>query len=180
MMGELKKGSIIQIESYKHNGTVHRVWKENTILKVTNHLIIGANDETEVIEHDGRTWVTKEPGVFYFARKWWFNVIGLIRPDGVHYYCNLSSPYVYKDQTIKYIDYDLDVKVYPDMTYHVLDHIEFHMNKKRMNYPRDLNYILHEQLDVLIRLIKKEEEPFSSDRIIYWYDQYIADQSRLE
>lgn len=179
-MGELEKGLIVQIESYKHNGSIHRVWKKNIILEVNDAFIIGVNDKTEVIESDGKTWVTKEPGVFYFAQQWWFNVIGLIHSDDVHYYCNMSSPFVYKNKTIKYIDYDLDVKVYPDMTYHVLDCVEFHMNKKRMNYPRDLDYILNGQLGDLLALIKKKQEPFSSQWIMHWYDRYIMNYSQLE
>lgn len=180
IMSGLKKGLIIQIESYKHNGSIHRVWKKNTILNASDSFIIGVNDETEVVEHDGMTWITEEPGVFYFSNQWWFNIIGLLRPNGIHYYCNLSSPFVYNQQSIKYIDYDLDVKVYPDLTYHILDKAEFHMNKKRMNYPRDLDYILHEQLDHLLHMIRNRHEPFSSDTINYWYEQYLTVQSQLD
>lgn len=38
----------------------------------------------------------------------------MIREKGVSYYCNLASPYVLDDEALKYIDYDLDVKVFPD------------------------------------------------------------------
>lgn len=38
----------------------------------------------------------------------------MIRDNGVSYYCNLASPYVMDEEALKYIDYDLDVKVFAD------------------------------------------------------------------
>lgn len=60
-----KEGRNVQIQSYKHNGKIHRVWSETTILKGTNHVIIGGNNRTLVTESDGRTWITREPAIVY-------------------------------------------------------------------------------------------------------------------
>lgn len=38
----------------------------------------------------------------------------MIRENGVSYYCNLASPFVLDNEALKYIDYDLDVKVFAD------------------------------------------------------------------
>ena len=45
--------------------------------------------------------------VYYKHR--WFNIIGIIRSEGIHYYCNIASPCIVEDDVIKYIDYDLDL-----------------------------------------------------------------------
>ena len=45
-----KEGESIKIQSYKHDGNIHRVWSETTILKGTDHVIIGGNDHTLVTE----------------------------------------------------------------------------------------------------------------------------------
>ena len=37
----------------------------------------------------------------------------MFREDGVHYYSNLSSPFAYDVDGVKYIDYDLDIKNIP-------------------------------------------------------------------
>lgn len=37
--------------------------------------------------------VTREPAIVYFHKKYWFNVIAMIREKGVSYYCNLASPF---------------------------------------------------------------------------------------
>ena len=148
-------GSKMQIQSYKHNGQLHRIWENSTVLKATETIVIGANDRTQVTESDGRTWVTREPAICYFHAKHWFNIIGMLRDDGIHYYCNISSPFVYDDEALKYIDYDLDVKVYPDMTYDLLDEDEYEDHRQKMNYPVVLDRILHNNIEYLLRWVRQ-------------------------
>ncbi|KGX87686.1 hypothetical protein N781_11635 [Pontibacillus halophilus JSM 076056 = DSM 19796] len=169
-----RPGQEIQIHSYKHNGQLHRIWDQTMILKGTQNVVIGANDKTKVVESDGRTWITREPAICYFHSKYWFNIIGMIRTDGVYYYCNVSSPYVYDDEALKYIDYDLDVKVYPDMTYVILDEDEYDQHRQEMNYPHVLDQILKNNLNHLIRWIRQRKGPFSGDFIDQWYERYLT------
>ena len=117
-------GQHVEIHSYKHNGNIHRIWHETTILDASDQVLIGANNKTLVMESDGRTWYTREPAVCYYYTEYWFNVLCMLRKDGVYFYCNISSPFVYDQKAIKYIDYDLDVKVFPDFTYKILDEDE--------------------------------------------------------
>lgn len=163
-----KEGEKIQIHSYKHNGSIHRVWHETTVLKGTRNIVIGANDKTLVTESDGRTWVTREPSICYFHAEHWFNIICMLREDGVYYYVNISSPFVYDNRSLKYIDYDLDVKVFPDMGYMILDEDEYEQHKKEMNYPEVIDKILHNNLEKLLGWIKQRKGPFAADFIEAW------------
>jgi protein associated with RNAse G/E len=172
-MGFPKEGDTIQIHSYKHNGHIHRVWNETTVLKANINCIIGGNDRTIVTESDGRTWITREPAICYFDTKHWFNIIGMIREDGIYYYCNISSPFVWDDEALKYIDYDLDVKVFPDMTYILLDEDEYECHRKDMNYPDGIDFILKDNVNKLLRWIRERKGPFSSEFIDQWYDRYL-------
>lgn len=169
-----ENGSEIQIKSYKHNGKIHRIWKDNFILKNTETIVIGANDKTQVIESDGRAWVTREPAIFYFHAGYWFNVIGMLRRDGIHYYCNISSPFVLDQEGLKYIDYDLDVRVYPDMTFDILDEDEYEEHKRLMNYPRTLDHILYRNLEEVLVWIRQRKGPFSPGFVDEWYEQYLT------
>ena len=54
----------------------------------------------------------------------------------------MSSPFVYDNNSLKYIDYDLDVKVFPDMSYMILDEDEYAAHKEQMNYPEVIDQIL--------------------------------------
>ncbi|MFD1040065.1 DUF402 domain-containing protein [Virgibacillus byunsanensis] len=167
-------GSKIEIKSYKHNGQLHRIWESSLVLKGTETEIIGANDKTQVIESDGRTWKTREPAICYFHSQYWFNIIGMIRRDGIYYYCNISSPFIYDDEALKYIDYDLDVKVYPDMTYDLLDEDEYAEHSKQMDYPNVLDRILHHNLEYLLSWIRQRKGPFSPEFIDQWYERFLT------
>ena len=92
------------IHSYKHDKSIHRAWDEAILLDICDDYLVFGNNKTEVIESDGRVWYTKEPAILFFYEHSWYNVIGQIKTDGIYYYCNIASPYVIEDKTIKYID----------------------------------------------------------------------------
>lgn len=167
-------GTKIEIQSYKHNGHLHRIWESSLVLKGTDTVIIGANDRTTVTESDGRMWTTREPAICYFHAEHWFNIIGMLRNDGIHYYCNIGSPFVYDEDAIKYIDYDLDVKVFPDMTYKLLDEDEYEMHKEMMEYPQAIDRILHQNLSYLLGWIHQRKGPFAPGFVDDWYERYLT------
>ncbi|WP_240375771.1 DUF402 domain-containing protein [Bacillus piscicola] len=168
-----ENGREIEIHSYKHNGTLHRVWEETLILQGTSKEIICGNDRILVHESDGRAWRTREPAVCYFNRNKWFNVIGMVRADGIHYYCNLGTPFVWDEEALKYIDYDLDIKVYPDMTYQLLDEDEYEQHKEEMNYPREIDHKIKESVQELQSWIFQRKGPFSPYFVEKWYERFL-------
>lgn len=173
-MGYPSEGETIQIHSYKHDGHIHRVWEETVVLKGTKTVLIGGNDRTVVTEADGRTWITREPAICYFHSQHWFNIIGMLREDGIHYYCNLSSPFALDDEALKYIDYDLDIKVFPDLSYVILDEDEYEEHRKLMGYPDVIDKILKMNMEKLILWIRQRKGPFAPDFIDTWYERYLT------
>ena len=113
-MERLKIGHKYQIHSYKHNGQIYKAWDEATLLNYDfkKGILVFANNCTTVTEKDGHTWKTKEPAILYFFLNRWYNIIGQYKGRGICYYCNMASPIIIEDNTIKYIYYDLDVKVF--------------------------------------------------------------------
>ena len=167
-----KEGDFITIQSYKHDGSLHRTWRDTMVLKTSEHSIIGVNDHTLVTEADGRRWVTREPAIVYFHKKYWFNIIAMIRDRGVSYYCNLASPYVLDAEALKYIDYDLDVKVFPDGEKRLLDVDEYEDHRLKMHYSKDIDFILKENVKILVDWINNHKGPFSDEYIQLWYERY--------
>lgn len=168
----LTVGSKIVLQSYKHDQTLHRIWEQATVLEENDDFIVVANKRTKVIESNGRYWYTKEPSVSYFYKNHWFNVIGIIKPTGVSYYCNISSPTLVDEEAIKYIDYDLDVKVIVDGTVSILDRNEYRKHQRVMNYPDSICIILEQEMELLRKKIENKEEPFQADFILNWYNKY--------
>ena len=173
------KGKKYAIHSYKHDGNIHRSWDEAVFLDETDDYLIFGNDKTLVQESDGRTWKTKEPAILYFYKNRWFNVIGQNKSDGIYYYCNLASPFIIEDDTIKYIDYDLDLRVFADNSYKVLDKGEYKFHKTMMNYPKEIDRILNEELKGLIRLQKEKKDAFDKKNIMKYCEEYKKAKKEL-
>ncbi|NIK11574.1 DUF402 domain-containing protein [Alkalibacillus sp. S2W] len=165
-------GDEIEIRSYKHNGSLHRVWEKTIVLHSDETTLIGGNDRVKVTESDGRTWRTREPAITYFTTDYWFNIISMMRQDGIYYYCNISSPYVVDHEALKYIDYDLDIKVFADGSYKILDEDEYDIHRKKMNYPDVLQQILYKQLQILEQWVQGRKGPFDAAFVEKWYDYY--------
>ncbi|MDI6452849.1 DUF402 domain-containing protein [Peloplasma aerotolerans] len=169
---KLSTGMTVQIHSYKHDKKLHRIWKKTVVLYQDQHLLVTANNRTRVIENDGRSWHTKEPAICYFYSDLWFNIIGMLKKDGIYFYCNLSSPYLYDGEAIKYIDYDLDVKVFPDGSYIVLDEREYATHLDQMCYSEEIQEIIQDQIKVLIDRIENKEKPFGLQDIKMYHELY--------
>ena len=148
------------------------IGKKFMLLEETDDYLVFFFFKTKVTEADGRSWNTKEPAILYFYKNRWFNIIGQFKKDGVYYYCNIASPYIIEDGAIKYIDYDLDLRVFPNGNYRVLDKGEYKYHKEKMNYPEEIDTILKRELDELIEMKKQEIHPFNLEEITDYKKKY--------
>ena len=77
-----------------------------------------------------------------------------------------------EEGTIKYIDYDLDLRVFPDGSFKVLDRGEYKYHKAIMNYSEDLDKILKSELTNLINLVRQKALMFDKDTIKKYNQKY--------
>ncbi len=173
MMDNIKVGDKLTIHCYKHNGILHRVCEEATILEITEEKLVCANDKTKITENDGRSYNTNELAILIFYKKNWFNIIAQLKQQGLFYYCNVASPYIIDGNIIKYIDYDLDLRVFPDGGFRILDRNEYKYHKRIMKYNNDLDKIIKAELQKLIVLKKEEKAPFNKEIINNYYQKYV-------
>ena len=153
-------GDKFQIQCYKHNGKIHRSWDEAVVLDIKKDYIVFGNNKTKVIESQGTWWKTKEPAVMYFFKNHWFNIICQIKKDGIYYYCNIATPFIIEEGTIKYIDYDLDLRIFPSGEFKILDKLEYEYHKKIMKYDDKLDAVIKNGLNELINLYKDRKVMF--------------------
>ncbi len=166
-------GDKLQIQCYKHNGKIHRAWNEAIFLDETKDYIVFGNNKTMVTESGGSTWKTKEPAVMYFFKNHWFNVIVQFKKEGITYYCNIASPYIIEEGTIKYIDYDLDLRIFPNGSYKILDRMEYLYHKRIMDYSEDLDQVVNSALDELITIYKEGKlSVFYKEENMKYYNLY--------
>ena len=178
-MKNIKKGDVLKIQCYKHNGQVYRNWDETIVLDITDDYIVCANNKVKVTEIDGRKWTTKEPAILFYYKDKWYNIISQFKKNGIYYYCNIATPYIIEDKTIKYIDYDLDLRIFPDETFRVLDKGEYEYHKVKMQYGSDIDEIVNYELNNLIELYKNKKGPFDKSYLQIYYDEYLKVKNRV-
>ncbi|MGL5977870.1 MAG: DUF402 domain-containing protein [Erysipelotrichaceae bacterium] len=167
-----KVHSQIYIQSFKHDGSLHRTWSKGFVLESNAQRIVAVTDKSTVIEADGRTWITREPAICFFYPDRWYNVICMIRKSGIFYYCNLASPSIYDGEALKNIDYDLDVKINPQRKVIVVDEDEYEEHSMQMDYAPELHTAIHKWLNILLKDIEAESSPFHEDEIKRLFDVY--------
>ena len=169
---KLHIGDKLEIQCYKHDGNIHRAWDEAVILDIKKDYIVFGNNKTLVTEAEGNKWKTKEPAIMYFFKDKWFNIIAQLKKDGTYYYCNIATPFIVEDNTIKYIDYDLDLRVFPSKEYKILDRLEYKYHKKKMNYSDELDEVIKGSLDDLINLYENDFFAFNDLLNQTYYTKY--------
>lgn len=166
-------GDKYQIQCYKHNGKIHRAWDEAVVLDIKKDYIVFGNNKTSVTESQGTFWKTREPAVMYYFKNEWFNIISQMKKDGIYYYCNIASPFIIEDNTIKYIDYDLDLRIFPNGEYKILDRLEYEYHKKIMEYSKELDVVINKSLEQLIELYKRGVPMFNNKKNKEYCNNYF-------
>lgn len=173
MKKEIKIGDVYEIHCYKHNGKIDRICDGATILDITDDYIVCGNYRTNLTESDGKSHRTKETAIIFFYKKRWFNVLAQLKKYGLFYYCNIASPFIIDENIIKYIDYDLDLRVFPDGSFKILDKNEYKYHSKLMHYPKEIDKILKYELSNLIDMERKGESPFDKEVIDMYYEKFL-------
>lgn len=168
----MKQGDKLAIHCYKHNGKIDRISGEATILEVGEDYIVCANNKVKLTENDGKSHRTKEAAILFFYKNEWFNVLAQLKKYGLFYYCNIASPYVIDGNIIKYIDYDLDLRIFPDGSFKVLDKNEYKYHKLTMKYSPEIDTIVQNSLNKLIKMKEEGKNPFQKENIEKYYNLY--------
>ena len=161
------------IQSYKHDGSLHRTWSPVLVVEDNDEMFIAINKHTRIYESNNRSWIARDPALYYLYKKQYFNVIAMLRRDGIYYYCNLASPSIYDGEAIKNIDYDLDVKFYPDGSHIILDEKEFVSNNLKYKYPEVLENQLRDEIKNIISLHKSGQKPFNEEENRQLFRRYL-------
>ena len=170
-----KAGQSIYIQSFKHNGTLHRTWAKGYVMEANENRIVCVTNKTWVSESDGRKWITREPAIYFFYPNRWYNVISMIRKTGIYYYCNIASPSIYDGESLKNIDYDLDLKVNPQYRWNVLDEDEYEEHALTMGYSLDLKRAVEKGLNQCIDCVEDRKSPFDHEEVLRIYNRYLEE-----
>lgn len=131
---------IYSVNSRKFDGTIRRSWTCEFVSKDSEKIDLVGSFEQRV-EHPDLGII--EAGTisherFYFNR--WYNYFVFEHAAETlrNYYINICMPPEVGDDTIDYVDLDIDVILWPDGRWQTLDLEEFEANRRKFAYPDDI------------------------------------------
>ncbi len=105
------------------------------------------------------------PGTVSYEFYWldrYYNIFRFHEPNGKfrNFYCNISLPPKFENGVLDYIDLDVDIIVWTDFSYQILDLHEFEENAEKFSYDEVSKNIVKTSLQKLIFLIENRQFPF--------------------
>ena len=162
MSEETRQGSAT-VSARKFDGTEHRRWQAQLVRRENSLLVFDARFDEEV-RHPLLGVIPRGTiSLEYYWLDRWYNVFRFLLPDGGlrNFYCNVNLPPEFDGGTMSYVDLELDVLVWPDFSYKVLDEDEFAAHAIKYNYPDYIKNRAPQALDELINLIETRRFPFA-------------------
>ena len=156
------------INALKADGSVHRSWKAS-LIDETNELISFVGAFEKEVEHPKLGFIRRGTVSYeYYWKNRWFNVFRFHEPDDDgnrlrNFYCNINQPPQITNNVLSYVDLDVDVLVWRDFSFEILDLDEFERNADLFSYTKEIRNKVRESLDEILRLIKTRSFPFDFD-----------------
>lgn len=157
-----KENKIVRINSRKYDGRIRHSWEAQLIGRDNSLLsFIAVFDKTIVHSKLGKI-AAKTISYEYYWLESWFNIFRFHEPDGTlrNFYCNVNMPPQYGNGILDYVDLDLDLLVWTDHKFEVLDQDEFIENSLKYKYPQTIIDKANKSIDTLIDMIERKTFPF--------------------
>ncbi|WP_036452666.1 DUF402 domain-containing protein [Mycoplasma buteonis] len=175
----IKTGQIINVQAYKHNGFLYRQWNGAKVIFHNKRHIVLFLRGTRVTESHNETngWRYTESAIWFLPKDSFYNAIVLFKKNvGSYYYINMASKPIFEDNTLKFIDYDLDIKCYPEKDLQIVDREEFGQNSKQMDYPLKLKEKIHEEIKNIVSMYNNYEYFFNTEILEYYLKIAVQDK----
>ncbi|MGZ9796859.1 DUF402 domain-containing protein [Mycoplasma sp. 4013] len=176
---ELKVGSIVNVQAYKHDGFLYRQWSNTKVIFHNKRHIVLSLKGTKVTESqsNGKGWKYKDDAIWFIPKNSLYNTIVLLKKGlGKSFYTNLASYPIYEEDTIKFIDYDLDLKSYPNKDLQIVDKEEFKTNSAKFKYPKELKEMIYKEITEVVNLYNNDKYFFNDEIILYYLEIMLKDK----
>jgi uncharacterized protein len=158
----LENEKIIKIISRKFNKKIHKTWRAK-LIETNNSLFCLVGEFENEINHP-HLGVIRRGTISYefFWLERWYNVFRFHEPDGSlrNYYCNISMPPKFENLTLDFIDLDIDILIWKDFSFEILDLEEFEINALDYSYSNYLREKIQMSLSELLYMLELRLFPF--------------------
>lgn len=155
-------GEVITVRSRKYDLTIRRTWTCRFI-EQKEKLLTFVGEFDHAIEHPDLGSIRK--GTVSYEFYWldrWYNIFEFREPNGIfrNFYCNVNMPPNFDGKYLDYVDLDIDIVVWPNLEYTILDRDEFEQNAAAYNYPESVIRQAEKSTMDLEAMIANREFPF--------------------
>jgi hypothetical protein len=154
--------NFVTINSRKFDGSIRRSWACRLVEQDGPLLVFEGVFDLDV-QHDDLGFIRRGTVSYeYYWRDRWYNVFRFHEPEGYlrNYYCNINMPPVFENGVLDYVDLDLDVLVWKDFSYRILDREDFEENAEKYGYSEELRNKVEDSLKEITELINTRSFPF--------------------
>jgi uncharacterized protein len=152
---------MITVNSRKLDGTIRRSWNCELVEDLGSLMtFVGKFDED--VRHPDLGHIKKGTVSYeYYWRDRWYSIFRFHEPSGSlrNFYCNINMPPRFENGVLDYIDLDIDVVVWPDFSYVILDRDDFEQNASLLNYSSEVKEKVEATLNELLELIESRYLP---------------------
>lgn len=150
------------INARKFDRQINRSW-ECELIEETGSLLLFVGEFSEEVVHS-KLGVIKR-GTFSYEYYWldrMYNVFRFHEPDGTlrNFYSNINLPPIFENGVLDYVDLDIDILVWKDFSFEILDLDEFEENSKKFGYSAKLINEINQTLEELKIIINDRKFPF--------------------
>jgi uncharacterized protein len=158
----MSRNSLITINSRKFTGVIHRSWKAE-LLEETADLYLLVGEFEEEVKHSKLGVIRRGTISYeYYWKNEWYNVFRFHEPSGElrNFYCNINRPPQLADGVLDYIDLEIDILVWRDFSFKILDLDEYEETACKFNFSAEIKHKIEESLRKLLQMIKEKRFPF--------------------
>lgn len=151
----------ITVNSRNYDQTIRRSW-QCELIERQDPMILLVGEFDRDVEHSGLGLIRKGTVSYeYFWLDRWYNIFRFHEPEGGlrNYYCNVAMPPKLENHVLDYVDLDIDILVWPDLRYEVIDHDDFQSNALKFDYPNTIHKRSEDSVNQIIALIERGELP---------------------
>lgn len=158
---------MITVNSRKMDGTIRRSWTCELVEQSDSLLVFVGTFDGDVRHPELGHIAAGTLSYEYYWLDRWYSIFRFHEPSGTlrNFYCNLNMPPVLRDGVLDYVDLDIDIVVWPDLSHKVLDREDYEQNARLLGYSEEVKEKVESTLKELLELIGAKDLPGVPDKI---------------
>lgn len=151
----------VAVQAFKYGDRLHYEWNTLLLEKTGDYIAVLGEYGRKLHHHTKRqVFTVNEWTIELFPTALWFTVSADVVDGKIHqYYCNVCEPAKVTDNTVSFVDLDLDL-VCRNGEWRVVDEDEFEINAAKLAYPPELVRRARQELAGLQDRVGNKRFPF--------------------